>query len=502
MASANSAEIENQVPYWVLRPVPPNSPLSAAARTRLHELCQRLPQSFDDLAFELYQLGPTRQYDAAANLASAHVWLQREKFLGASESAPKLALLHFATHHMPPEAQARLFRQLVKDPHLTVRTRARKFLAQSQVREVALPRSGHEDWNTDGWFEGIAEVDLRRHAQGKRVQHQHGVPVLTQLNDVRKLLDIRSEKQLGYLLLATDHENGPYTKFTIPKRDGSEREICAPKPALRAVQRKILDKILAKVPTHEAAHGFVPGRSTVTNAQPHQGAELLLKFDLKDFFPTIHYYRVLGLFTSLGYYLADLKFGSEDSSKRVAPVLARLCCYTPNPFHWRRAVMPQGAPTSPALSNLICRGLDARLHGLAQANEGIYTRYADDLTFSFPKQPLDLGRFRWWVDQICHQEGFLVNQQKFRVIRRSQRQSVTGIVVNDTLRIPRPQRRLFRAILHNCHKHGVDSQARGRPGFRDYLRGYASYIHMVHPEEGQELLAQVNALLEAEGGAA
>jgi hypothetical protein len=108
---------------------------------------------------------------------------------------------------------------------------------------------------------------------------------------------------------------------------------------------------------------------------------------------------------------------------------------------------------------------------------------------------VDLGRFRWWVDQVCHQEGFFVNQRKFRVIRSSQRQVVTGIVVNDELRVPREERRRFRAILHNCRRHGLASQSRGHARFADYLRGFASYVHMVDPEEGAELLRQVEDLL-------
>src|SRR5207248_1706229 len=156
------------------------------------------------------------------------------------------------------------------------------------------------------------------------------------------------------------------------------------------------------------------------------------------------------------------------------------------------------AATSPALSNLVCRRLDARLDGLAKRTGGVYTRYADDLTFSLRKADVNLGRFRWWVDQICHQEGFHINHRKFRVVRASQRQMVTGIVVNDALRIPREDRRRFRAILHNCKVHGVESQARGRANFPGWLRGFASYIHMVHPEEGEKLLAQVAELLGVE----
>jgi hypothetical protein len=233
----------------------------------------------------------------------------------------------------------------------------------------------------------------------------------------------------------------------------------------------------------------------VTNAEQHTGAELLLKFDLSDFFPTIHYYRVVGLFASLGYTVGDGRFHSDDEATQVAPTLARLCCYAPDPHAWGNAVLPQGAPTSPAISNLMCRRLDARLDGLARRNKGTYTRYADDLTFSFRDKALELGRFRWWVDQICHQEGFFVNQAKFRVIRASQRQVVTGIVVNDELHVPRDARRRFRAILHNCRTHGVASQARGHPRFAEYLRGFASYVHMIQPDEGVELLRQVEELL-------
>jgi retron-type reverse transcriptase len=196
-------------------------------------------------------------------------------------------------------------------------------------------------------------------------------------------------------------------------------------------------------------------------------------------------------------------FGTDDESNQVAPVLARLCCYTPDPKLWGAAVLPQGAPTSPAISNLVCRRLDARLQGLAEANKGVYTRYADDLTFSFPKaEGLNLGRFRWWVDQVCHQEGFTVHQEKFRVIRDSQRQVVTGIVVNEAVRAPRELRRELRAILHNCETQDVESQAKRHPRFKgnagafaQYLRGIAAYLNMVQPEHGAALLRRVNELI-------
>jgi retron-type reverse transcriptase len=485
----------SDVPAWLLRPLPANAVTDVALHLRIAELGQKLPLRLLELNVLLDSIKAFREYDAAANLASAYVWRALDRLPSSEWLGQGSWLLRFARDHLFGVARARILRRLAKDPNTVVRRRVRKLLEKERLPEVALPLKPDGDWSPTGWFQGTTSGPLTRHAQGRRILARHGLPDVANLAALRKLLDIRSARQLGYFLLATDQDDGPYTKFTIPKRDGTEREICAPKPQLRWVQRQILDKILAKVPVHDAAHGFIPGRSIVTNALPHKGAQLLVKFDLTDFFPTIHYYRVLGLFASLGYYVGDARFGSADDNTHTAPTLARLCCYTPAPGTWGNALLPQGAPASPAISNLVCRRLDARLEGLAQRNGGVYTRYADDLTFSFRDDSVNLGRFRWWVDQVCHQEGFFVNQQKFRVIRASQRQVVTGIVVNDELRVPRRERRRFRAILHNCRKHGVESQARGRPQFTAYLRGYASYIHMVDPEEGAELLQQVEDLL-------
>jgi RNA-directed DNA polymerase len=488
-------DVLERVPPWLLRPLPANAAVDAELIARVDALAAKLPASIADLDFALYRVKPYHEYDAAANRAAAHVWLALPQFYAADQPELRRRLVAYAGAHLPEPARARVLRRLVRDTSIAVRRRAQKMVRQCDIREVALPADPDGAWDASGWFRGTEENRLARHRQGTRVLERLGLPVLRTLRDVREALGVKSEKQLGYFLLATDQLNGPYTRFQIPKRDGRDREICAPKPQLRWTQRQILDQILARVPAHDAAHGFVPGRSTVTNAEPHRGAKLLIKFDLTDFFPTIHYFRVVGLFASLGYSARSPRFAADDQSDHVAATLARLCCYTRAPRVFGTAVVPQGAPTSPALSNLVCRRLDARLAGLARRNGGVYTRYADDLTFSFKDDGLDLGRFRWWVDQVCHQEGFFVNQHKFRVIRASQRQVVTGIVVNDVLRVPREERRRFRAILTNCRRHGVTSQARGRTGFADYLRGFASYLYMVHPDEGTELRRQVNELL-------
>jgi RNA-directed DNA polymerase len=218
-----------------------------------------------------------------------------------------------------------------------------------------------------------------------------------------------------------------------------------------------------------------------------------VKTDLKDFFPTVHYRRVTGLFVMLGY-------GAE-----VAGALAALTTYRPQLDDGRVAwpgVLPQGAPTSPALANLACRRLDVRLTRLAAKYGAAYTRYADDLTFSFPvTPPIAIGRFLWWVDGICQQEGFLEHPGKRRILRAKTQQRVTGLIVNQGVHVPRRDRRRFRALLHNCKRHGLAAQARGRQDFAAYLAGYAAYVSMVQPELGRPWAAEVARLLGEEAAA-
>ncbi|MDY3562733.1 reverse transcriptase domain-containing protein [Gemmata sp. JC673] len=490
-------------PAWLLLPLPANADADPTLIAIIEQHATSLPEGFKKLHDALDRVRALASYEPAVNRSNTLVWEKLEALLTAPEGAARIALIRYAREHMPERGCARVLRRLAKDADMNVRRTVVKAVRKAKIQEVAIPAKKDGEWDTSGWLLPDEVSKVTRHKTGKRAQERSGVPALTKLAELRKLLGIKSTNQLGFFLLASDHKGGPYTTHTIPKRDGSDRQICAPKKQLKWVQKQILKHILSKVPPHPAAHGFVNGRSTVSNATPHVGAELVVKFDLKDFFPTVHYFRVMGLFASLGYPVGNCMFGTDDGANQIAPVLARLCCYTPNPKQWGSAALPQGAPTSPAISNLVCRRLDARLQGLAEANHGTYTRYADDLTFSFPKaEGMNLGRFRWWVDQVCQQEGFVVNQEKFRVIRNSQRQVVTGIVVNDAVRAPRELRREIRAILHNCESRDIESQAKRHPRFQgnvpafsQYLRGIAAYLNMVQPEHGAALLRRVNELL-------
>ena len=149
-----------------------------------------------------------------------------------------------------------------------------------------------------------------------------GLPGLSTPADIAATLQLKVPRLRWLAFHADASPVTHYARFTVPKKRGGERLLSAPMAELARAQEWILVNVLEKLPVHDAAHGFVAGRSTVTNAAKHLGAAILLKFDLTDFFPTIHYFRVVGLFTSLGYFVGDARFQSKDDSKQVAPALA------------------------------------------------------------------------------------------------------------------------------------------------------------------------------------
>ena len=284
-----------------------------------------------------------------------------------------------------------------------------------------------------------------------------------------------------------------YRRFAMPKKAGGERIISAPMPRLKRAQYWVLDNVLARAPVHPAAHGFLKGRSIVSNTAPHVGRAVVINVDLKDFFPSIAMPRVKGVFTQLGY------------SGQVATTLALLCTEaatetvsvdgeTFHVAHGPRA-LPQGAPSSPALTNILCRRLDARLQGAAAKLGFSYTRYADDLTFSGGEDTRTLaGKLLWRVRQIVIDEGFTPHPHKQHVMRDSERQGVTGIVVNEKPAVDRDTLRRFRATLFQVEKDGpAGKQWNGNDNVLAALEGYAHFVQMVDADKGAVLVARVRA---------
>jgi hypothetical protein len=283
-----------------------------------------------------------------------------------------------------------------------------------------------------------------------------------------------------------------YRRFVIPKRGGGERAIWAPLPKLKAAQHWVLRNIVEKLPVHGAVHGFLPGRSTLTNAAAHTAARIVLKMDVRDFFPTVTLRRVKGIFRKAGY------------REQVATLLALLCTESPREIVQLEGqtyyvslgprCLPQGAPTSPALTNTLCLRLDRRLSGLAKRFGYRYTRYADDLTFSLPdahKGEPQTGTLIGVAARIVASEGFHTHPDKTRMHRSGGRQQVTGLVVNGAgaPRVPRALRRQLRAAAHNL-RHG---KALKEGETVERLRGYAAYVYMTDPALGTRLFAALGS---------
>lgn len=287
-----------------------------------------------------------------------------------------------------------------------------------------------------------------------------------------------------------------YRRFTIPKRNGKERPIWAPLPKLKAAQRWILHNIVERLLVHGAAHGFLAGRSILTNAAAHTDAKIVVKIDIESFFPTVTLRRVKGIFRKAGY------------RERVATLLALICTEAPREIVQHQGkeyyvalgprCLPQGAPTSPALTNTLCQRLDQRLSGLAKKLGWRYTRYADDMTFSLPRKHKgkpSLGKLLGVVRRVVEEEGFRVHPDKTRVARSGGRQTVTGLVVNggESPRAPRKLRRQLRAAVHNL-KNGKPLKEGETP---ERLAGLAAYVQMTDPKLGKSLRATLENLTPA-----
>lgn len=344
------------------------------------------------------------------------------------------------------------------------------------------------------FYHDTADVDRFDIGDPGARRQQNDLPELKSAAELARALGLQVPR-LRWLTYHRDVDSGThYHLWTVPKRDGGRRLISAPKPDLKGAQRWIARKITERLPVHGVAHGFLTGRGTLTNAEVHAGARLVAKFDVKDFYPSVTFPRVKGLMRKAGY------------GEQVATLLALLCTEAPREeltIRDRRYYvatgprsLPQGAPTSPSITNTLCLKLDARLGGLARKLGYRYTRYADDLTFSWhEREDPPLGKLLFGVNTVVADEGFQLHRKKTRVLRAGRRQKVTGLVVNSApdgrpaARVPRRVVRGLRAAIHN--------RKQGKPGKGEslaQLRGLAAYVHMADPRRGREFIERLDRL--------
>lgn len=255
---------------------------------------------------------------------------------------------------------------------------------------------------------------------------------------------------------------GPrYSEFSVPKRDGRMRRIAAPDSGTRSLQREIARAVIGGSPAHPAAFGFERGRSTVGHARLHAGRAVVLRMDIEDFFSSTSAERVRRWFRHMW-------------DAEAAALLTQLTTH--------KGALPQGAPTSPKLSNRVNQRLDRRLHGFAHSRGAVYSRYADDITFSLETDDArivhELIRF---TDKVVSQAGYrLHRKRKLHVRRQHERQIVGGLVVNDRPRLPRERRRWLRAVEHRA-THGAGSTLT-----EQQLAGWRAYRSMVENDGSGE----------------
>lgn len=320
---------------------------------------------------------------------------------------------------------------------------------------------------------------------------------------IADLLEIDLQRLYYHLYIRP--ESSRYSSFEIPKRNGGTRQILAPISALKIIQKKLNKVLLSVYKVKPPVHSFVQDKSVLTNASVHVKRNYVLNIDLLDFFPSINFGRVRGLFMGKPYCL----------NPKVATILAQICCFND--------CLPQGAPTSPIVSNMICAKMDSQLTQLAKKNRSDYTRYADDITFStnkgrFPSdfavinelEQLELGKE---LVRIISDNGFKINPTKTRLRSRKQRQEVTGVTVNKFTNVRRTYLRSIRAMLHAWEKHGLEKAEqkfwhdydkrkyrgpyKSKPYFKNVVRGKIEYLGMIRGKDDplyQRLLGQLRVL--------
>ena len=345
----------------------------------------------------------------------------------------------------------------------------------------------------------------KRHKRLSRreVSRRWDTPVIESVEELAGYFSTTPKTLLWLAAVAkTSHPGTHYHSKWIRKRVG-HRLIESPLPQLKSVQRAILTDILNPIPVSNFAHAYCKKRNTKSFVAMHTGRGVCLKMDLRQFFPSIESRRVGGIFRSLNY------------PRPVTRLLTGLCTTIAKPDDIRQLKsmstsgqqlnrfyatrhLPQGAPTSPMLANLIAFRLDCRLDGLVRPFDGRYSRYADDLLFSFPRDDAHdrqcrnrLRRLSHRIAAIAIEEGFEVNYRKTRVMFRSQRQMATGLILNEKPNCVRKKYDQLKATLHNCIHSGPESQNRdNHPYFQAHLKGQIQWIAYLNPARGEKLNQQ------------
>lgn len=321
---------------------------------------------------------------------------------------------------------------------------------------------------------------------GRNKLDEFEVPVFFDLENLRKTIGI--DKKYFYKVLY--FRDNLYKQISIPKRNGKQRKLDVPELALKGMQRWILDNILYKVPVESNATGFIPSKSIISNAAPHLKKRYIVKMDIKDFFPSITFNKIKNIFLGLG------------MSESISDSLTNICTF--------QNQLPQGAPTSPYLANLVCIDMDKRISALCKKKKLTYTRYADDITISGDESVSWVISI---VNNIAKDYNFYLNDDKTVILKPGDRKRVTGIIVNEKLSVPKSISKDLRKNIYFIKKYGLknhfdflinslEDEKQEMPKFLSstehyilHLYGTANYIKMIEVEKGITLFNQLNSIL-------
>lgn len=325
--------------------------------------------------------------------------------------------------------------------------------------------------------------------------------------DSKGLPVIFDQQHLSYLL-CMEHRNlrqlvksasSYYKYFAIKKRRGGLRRIMSPYSELRDVQTWIKENILDKIELPNCVKAFVKGRNIIENAKMHEGRKYILKVDITNFFESIGVRQVYVAFRKMGYdrsvaaWLANLctakiedyKYEQLEDQEEIQKLFNDL-------YHKSEPFLVQGAPTSPGLANIICNRMDKRMMGLANKHGFTYSRYADDMTFSADKK--DRLPKVSMIRKIVETAGFHLNEEKIELLHEGNRQIVTGLLVDNHVRVPGRYKKDIKRHIHFCLKYGGREHfhriAPGKAFGKEWLAGRIRYIHSVEPETAKKLWAE------------
>ena len=304
--------------------------------------------------------------------------------------------------------------------------------------------------------------------------YNQGLPIIYDQVHFSKLVGY----DYRYLLSISNLQPFFYKEFNIPKKNGGVRTIMEPYPSLKEIQFWILKHILEPAASEHVspvAKAFIPGISLRGNARFHKGKQCVIALDLHDFFGSVTYNSIYAIFKKLKY------------SKSVSTLLANLCTCN--------GCLPQGSPTSPMLSNFVFKRLDDKIFGYCRKNGILYTRYADDMTFS--SNQLSPRRLISYIKMLIASHGFKLNGKKTKVMGRGMRQEVTGVVVNEKMQVNRLYRDKIRQELFFCIKFGFDnhiSHMRNLPPwikttrhYINHLYGKVNFVLLINPRDNEFL---------------